>query len=167
MHAHIKTNIYFSVVLLFILSTLAAFTRDGNDKKKINYRTVQDSISPLSCGKTDSATVYLSKFRLESLDSNLIDSNIHIYFHDLGWCYYRTYLKSKNLAYIYKAVDAYKHALHHKSDYVSVMWNMAFCQYLICQCSIGDFYIELFKKLTPEEHWNTEQINRMKKNCEE
>ena len=133
----------------------------------LDYKTVSDSLSTLSCGKVDSLTVTETRTRLENFDTTKITKNIHLYYRDLEWCYYRLYLVTKDTSYIYKCIDSNKKSLHSKSDFSPALWEISFCYYLLGDCKKGKYYLEKYKNSTDKNNWREEQIKRMTAKCKD
>ena len=133
----------------------------------LDYKTFRDSLTQLSCGQVDSLTVVNTRTKLETVDTNLISSNIDIYYRDLGWCYYRLYLKTKDISFIRMASDSYEKALSHNPKYAAVLHDQFFFNYFFFKdCQKGKYYMALYKKVTPRKYWNKDEMKRLSNNCD-
>lgn len=133
----------------------------------LDYKSIRDSLTKLSCGKMDSSTVFNTKIKLETFDTALISSNIAMYYHDLGWCYYRIYGYTKDTSFIAMMSASYDKALSHNPNYGSVLWDKSFIHYFFYNdCQKGKYYMDRYKKVTRKKYWNHEQMKLFAENCE-
>lgn len=131
----------------------------------LDYKSVRDSLTLPSCGKVDSSTLNLTLHYLENFDPNSVIFNRQLYFHDLGWCYYRLYMKTQNTQCLHKAISAYEKALIIKPDYGTCLWNIACCEYLIGNCDQADKYMDRYKNITEEKYWDRKQMDLFSAKC--
>ncbi len=120
--------------------------------QKIDYRDIRDNNMSLTCGpRIDSSDVYGSLRRLEALDTNQIGKNIHMYYEDLGICYWMASSKP-GTNYLQKAVDANRKALYHKPKSTRAMWDLAFGYARLNDCTKAKLYLGLYEKHTPKKY---------------
>ena len=123
-------------LLVFIFSGIQA------SGQNLDYKSIRDSLTQLSCGQVDSLTVVKTRTKLETVDTNLISSNIDIYYRDLGWCYYRLYLETKDISFIRMASDSYDKALSHNPRYATVLHDQYFFNYFFyCFVFVSFFFL--------------------------
>ncbi len=134
--------------------------------QKQDYKIIRDSLTTLSCTPVDSLTLYQTIARLEAFDTNTISQHIELYYKDLGWCYYRLQMKTKDPKYFEMAINSFEKALYHKPDYSTVLWDNSFCYYFLGNCEKGKMYMDRYKKATRRKYWNREQIQRISKRCD-
>lgn len=151
-----KKTIFISLLLLFSCSIYA---------QDSNYKNIRKSLCNLSCKPNDSLELARTKKQLEAFDISKIDSNIHLYYHDLAWCYYKHYLKTKDLDFIKKAVLNYEKAIFNKKDFSSAFWNLAYYQKILGNCEKAKYYLKKYKKVTPKKYQDKTQIKHLKRNC--
>jgi len=150
----IKLKFSLTVIMLIALLTSSA--------QQTDYKIYRDSLSKLSCKPTDSLTVAETVERLQKTDTTQFNKNLHLYFRDLGWAYYRNYMHTKDATDLKNAVDAYLHQVDVHKDY----WNLCFCYFLLKDCDKGNFYLQKYLENTPEEYRQSEEkINRMTSKC--
>ena len=97
------------------------------------YRNRND-VPILSCQLIDSLLVLETMRKLEELDASLFYKNLHFYYRDLGWSYYRLYLLQKDTPLIHKSIDCYKKVVSQKRKDSSALWHLSFCYYLLGDC---------------------------------
>jgi hypothetical protein len=128
---------------------------------------MHDSFTQLSCGPVDSLTLVNTRIKLETYDTNSVSSNIDMYYHDLGWCYYRFYLMTLDTSYIRMASVSYDKALAHNPKYAVVLWDKSFISYFFYKdCKKGKYYMDRYKKLTRKKYWDREQMKRFSHGCD-
>ena len=143
-----KYSCWAVLILLFFMNNTKA------SSQKIDYRDIRDKNMSLTCGPgIDSSDVYGSMRRLEALDTNLIEKNIHMYYEDLGTCYWMAQGKP-GADYLQKSVEANQHALYHKPRSTKAMWNIAFSYAKQNDCGKAKHYLSLYEKHTPKKYLN-------------
>lgn len=157
------------ILSFFFLSIVSIQLASGQTNQAENnnhdYKLYRDSLSKLSCLPADSAFVARELTRLCQIDTTRFKKNLHIYYHDLGWAYYRLYLTNKELQFVGHAIENYKRALAIKTDYAIAWWNLSFSYFLMNKCRQGLESLEEYKKYTDEMYWNKEQMKRMTDRC--
>jgi hypothetical protein len=123
-------------------------------------------VSTLSCTQVDSLQLAETRQRLEQYDTTKITENIHLYYKDLGWCYYRLYLTYKQDYYLTLSVQAYEKCVAHKPDYGPALWDLAFEYGLLKNCEKSRLFLEKYLTNTPLEYQQKEeQIKSLKGKC--
>lgn len=128
---------------------------------------MRSGMPKLSCKPTDSLTVAETNLALRTIDTNLIDSNLDLYYRDLGWSYYRLYLFNKDTSFITKSIENYKKADYLKPNSSVTYWQLSFLYYLLADCKSGKYYLEKYKNVTERQYWHEDQIKRMIKDCKD
>jgi hypothetical protein len=135
--------------------------------QKLDYKIYRDSITKLSCKPQDSLTVARVNQELLSIDTMLFDQNMHIYYMDLAWSYYRLYLKNKDTSHLIQSTETYLKADFHDPNNSTIYWNLMFQYFLLLNCQKGYYYLERYLAVTDEEFIQREQIKLITKRCEE
>ncbi|CAN5380481.1 hypothetical protein BH09BAC5_BH09BAC5_15200 [soil metagenome] len=151
-----RIRFFLTLVVLLNLQMIA---------QKIDYKTVRDSLSVLSCGKVDSSEVVNTRNRLENFDTTQISKNIYLYYRDLQWCYYRSYLVSKDSTFIDQSIINGKKSLITQPYYTPALWDITFCYFLENDCENGKYYLEEYKKSIDKKYRQQDQINRITAKC--
>ncbi len=151
-------KILLSILTLIICSDILF----GQD---LDYKRIRQSLATNTCGKVDSADVYKTRIKLETLDTTKITKDIDYYYRDLAWCYYRTYMRHEDTTYLKLDIDNYLKSLYHKPNDPDAFWSLSFAYYRLGDCTKGKKYLDLYKTNTDQKFWNNVQIERMSKNC--
>lgn len=160
----LKNNFIFRLFLIIIISCCFEFIIYC---QKMDYKMWKDSLTQLSCIVMDSMTVIETRKNLESFDTSLIESNIDMYYHDLGWCYYMLYFHTKDTAYIRMASLTYDKALYHNPNNSKALWEKSFYNYFFYKdCIKGKYFMDRYKKSTRKKYWNKEQIRLLSAKCD-
>jgi hypothetical protein len=125
-----------------------------------------ESITKLSCKTFDSLTVVETNLVLKNIDTNLIYKNVDIYYSDLGWSYYRLYLKTKDTVLIRNSIDSYLKANFHKPNSSATLWQLASLSCIIGECTTGKQFFENYKSVTEKKYWREDEILSMTKRCD-
>ena len=131
----------------------------------LDYKEIRKQLSTLSCGKVDSADVYKTRIRLETFDTTKITKDIDYYYRDLAWCYYRTWLKTKDTTYLRLDVNNYIKSFVQKPKDTEALWNCAFGFYKLGDCVNGKKYLDLCLKYSDPNTPKKQQIESLTKNC--
>jgi hypothetical protein len=148
-----------ALVLISFLNT-TAFSQKGD------YKIMRESITKLSCKTFDSLTVVETNLVLKNIDTNLIDKNVDIYYRDLGWSYYRLYLKTKDTVLIRNSIDSYLKANFLKPNSSATLWQLASLSCIIGECTTGKQFFEHYKSVTEKKYWREDEILSMTKRCD-
>jgi hypothetical protein len=111
-------------------------------------------------------TVVETNLFLKNIDTNLFDKNVDIYYRDLGWSYYRLYLKTKDTVLIRNSIDSYLKANFHKPNSSATLWQLASLNCIIDECATGKQYYEKYKLVTEKKYWREDEIISMTKRCD-
>jgi len=150
----------FKAIHTFLYISLISLTSFGQN---YDYKKYRESLTKLSCKPFDSITVAETVEQLNQLDTNQFHENIDLYYHDLGWAYYRLYMINKDPIFIRHAIDNFTKQRNPKRDY----WNLAFCYFIIKDCVNGNKYLKMYRDNTDIEFWRPEEeIKRMTSKCE-
>lgn len=151
---------------LLIVLTLFSFLNSTAFSQKGDYKIVRENITKLSCKTFDSLTVAETNLVLKNMDTNLFDKNIDIYYRDLGWSYYRLYLYTKDTVLIRSSLDSYLKANFHNPNSSATLWQLAFLNCFIGDCSTGKQFFENYKSVTEKKYWREDEIISMTKRCD-
>jgi hypothetical protein len=148
-----------ALVLISFLNT-TAFSQKGD------YKIMRESIIKLSCKTFDSLTVVETNLVLKNIDTNLIYKNVDIYYRDLGWSYYRLYLKTKDTVLIRNSIDSYLKANFLKPNSSATLWQLASLSFIIGECTTGKHFFEHYKSVTEKKYWREDEILSITKRCD-
>ena len=151
---------------LIIALTLISFLNTTAFSQKGDYKIMRESITNLSCKTFDSLTVVETNLVLKNTDTNLIYKNVDIYYSDLGWSYYRLYLKTKDTVFIRNSIDSYLKANFHKPNSSATLWQLASLSCIIGECTTGKHFFEHYKSVTEKKYWREDEILSMTKRCD-
>jgi hypothetical protein len=154
-----KTTTLFFLFIILISSNKSGYSQ------KCDYKIMRDSITKLSCKPHDSLVVVHTNFILRNIDTNLIDTNLDLYYSDLAWSYYRLYLIQKDTSFIRRSIENYIKADQRKPNGSTTYWQLAFLYYLMDDCKQGKYYLEKFKSVTDKQYWREDQIKKITKDC--
>jgi hypothetical protein len=158
------------LVIFFALLENAIFAQVPSDQqsdKKLDYEQVQTQYSTLSCGSVSDSVLAATRRKLESVDTAAFAKNIHLYYRDLGWCYYIYYGKTADISYIGRATTCYKKALFHEPKYSSCLFDLALFNYIIYKdCIKGKEYLERYKRSITRRYWDKEEFKHMENSCQ-
>jgi hypothetical protein len=151
-----KIIIKILIVLFFFQNSLA---------QKINYLEIRDSLKGTSCANYDSSSIFQERERLQLFDTNRIDSNIYLYYSDIGMNYYKSYLVFKDSLNLELAIKNFKKSLFHRPENSIVLWNLSFSYFFLSNCELSQKSIKRYKKTTPRKYWDKKQMKYLRKIC--
>lgn len=124
---------------------------------------VKDSL--ISCENNDSLkTVRLIKL-LKSVDIDSISANRHIYYRDMGMCYYNLFFHGAGTQYLNLAIHEYDLSITQDSTYSLPYWDAAISYYLLKDCKRSNEYLKKYMALAPKREWDKNSIKVIKKGC--
>ena len=100
-----------------------------SNSQKIDYKKIRNSLTSITCVKTDTSTIISAKQKLEAFDTNSINKYLYIYYSDLANSYFLLYAHNKDSVFLFKSIENYKKSLFHKSNYPKAYWQLSFCYY--------------------------------------
>ena len=150
---------------LIIVFSISFFFNVNVFSQKGDYKIMRDTLIKLSCKAFDSLVIVQSISELTSIDTNLLDQNVDLYYRDLGWGYYRLYLYTKDTTLIRKSIESYNKAKYHKPKDSTTFWELAHLHYILEDCETGKYYLDQFKKITEKQFWREDQIKLITKRC--
>lgn len=131
----------FSLLVIFGgLNIASAFSQQDYLKMDI-----QDSV--LECGNRDSAKTIRLIGRLVAINPATIDSNRHIYFKDLGMCYYNMFILKQDTSYLRLAIKQYDLSIEADSAYDQPYWNAAISLFILHECIKSKEYMNKYLAL--------------------
>jgi len=163
----LKTRINPKIVtmkFIFIL-ILGICVANSSLAQNYDYKILRDSLTRLSCKPTDSVTVAKVNRELLNIDTSLIDKNIHIYYSDLAWSYYRMYLFSKDTNQVRSSISNYENSDFHKPNSSTTYWQLASLYMILKDCDKGLHYLERHIDVTEEAYLRYEQIQFLRDKC--
>jgi len=119
----------------------------------------------MSCGAVDSGIVNTSIRNLLALDTSGIMKNMHMYYEDLGQCYWKMSGGEDGPHYLQLSINATSKALYHDPKSSKALWNLAFAHTLMGDCDKGRSYIEQYKFATRKKYWDEDQIRLLLERC--
>ncbi len=147
----------------FIIPTLLYVDLVAQD---IDYLEIRSEVNLLSCGSTSEENLIQTKKNLLRLDSARIESNIEEYYYDLAMCYSKFDLLTDEINQSDSSLMYKFRAFSHKPDHSPTLWSLAF-HYLVVDnnCEKGRYYLNQYKKHTPNQYWDYDQIDSITKYC--
>lgn len=131
-----------------------------------DYKIDRKQITSLSCGPVDSIQLADTRKSLENVDTTTISENIHLYYKDLGWCYYRFYLKYNQIYFLEMSVIAYEKCIAHQPDYGPALWDLAFEYAHLKNCEKSKKHLDKYLKIRAKEFQQKEdQIISLRNKC--
>jgi hypothetical protein len=159
------TNSKYITMKFLVILVLGICCATISHAQKYDYKILRDSLTRLSCKPTDSVTVAKVNRELLNIDTSLIDKNIHIYYSDLAWSYYRMYLFSKDTNQVRSSISNYKNSDFHKPNSAITYWQLAFLYLILEDCDKGLYYLERHIAVSEEEYLRHEQIQLLRDKC--
>ncbi len=148
-----------TVILLHLFASIG-------HSQKVDYADIRDSVRTIACGAPDTADVNQSLRNLTSLDTTLIEKNIHMYYEDLGMCYWMFTNGENGQIYIRLAIEANHKALYHKPKSTKALWNLSVAYFIMGDCLNGKLYMEKYKQYAKKKYWDEEQEKGLLERCE-
>ena len=154
------------IKLFFVIATTLYILNIGN-AQKIDYLDVRDSLYLVGCGKNSADDLDQSEKNLLQFDTTTVHKNLDLYYKDLGMCYYRYWSKTKDLKYADLSIKYHKKGIAKNPKFPSNYWQIAFINYFLGYCEIGDDYITQYKEVQEEKYWQVDQIRDLKTLCQD
>jgi hypothetical protein len=95
-----------------------------------DYAKLRPTVMVMSCGAVDSGIVNTSIRNLLALDTSAIMKNMHMYYEDLGQCYWKMSGGEDGPHYLQLSINATSKALYHDPKSSKALWNLAFAHTL-------------------------------------
>lgn len=124
---------------------------------------IQDSV--LECGNRDSARTIRLIRMMQAIDTDSISVNKHVYYKDLGMCYYNLFIMKSDTSFLRFAIREYDKSIMQDSAYYYAYWNAAVSYYILNDCMRCNAYLQKYLALAPKKSWDKTTLNTMKKRC--
>lgn len=123
--------------------------------------------SMLSCGNHDTTLTRRLISNLKAINPDTL-ANRHVYYKDLGMCYYDLFYNSNDTSYLTEAIKALTTSVTIDSTYYISYWNMAVSYFFLKNCKKCQFYIDKYAALAPRKQLKKDkrQIEGMRKRCQ-
>lgn len=149
------------ILLLGFLTIIALRT----SAQSTDYAKLRPTVMVMTCGALDSGIVNTSLRNLLTLDTSRIEKNMHMYYEDLGQCYWLKSGGDDGSHYLQLSIEATSKALYHDPKSSKALWNLAFAHTMSGDCDMGKSYIEKYKLVTKKKYWDEEQIQLLLERC--
>ncbi len=149
-------------ILLF--NTLLIWTV-GLSAQSTDYAKLRSTVLVTVCGPQDSSIVNRSIRNLLALDTSGIKKNMHMYYEDLGQCYWKKTGGEDGQHYLQMSIETTRKALFHDPQSSKALWNLAFAHTMNGDCDMGRSYIEKYKLATKKKYWEEDQIRLLFERC--
>jgi hypothetical protein len=133
--------------------------------QQTDYANLRPTVLVTVCGPQDSSIVNTSIRNLLALDTSRINKNMHMYYEDLGQCYWKKSGGEDGQHYIQMSIEATSKALYHQPESSKALWNLAFAYTMNNDCDKGKMYIERYKLATKKKYWDEEQMRLLFEKC--
>lgn len=130
-----------------------------------DYAKLRPTVMVMSCGALDSGIVNTSLRNLMGLDTNRIKKNIHMYYEDLGQCYWLKSGGEEGSFYLKLSIATTRKALYHNPKSSKALWNLAFAYTKNGDCDTGKNYIAKYKEVSKKKYWHEDQTNLLFEHC--
>lgn len=137
----------------------------GLSAQPTDYAKLRPTVLIMACGVQDSSIVNTSIRNLLALDTNGIKKNMHMYYEDLGQCYWKKSGGKDGPHYLQLSIEATSKALYHQPESSKALWNLAFAYTMNGNCDMGKSYIEKYKLVTKKKYVDEEQIKLLFEQC--
>lgn len=150
---------------IFILSILAGIS---HIQAQTDYLKLPLGDSMLSCGNHDTALTWRLIANLKAINPDTL-TNRHVYYKDLGMCYYDLFYNNNDTTYLKEATKALGTSVTIDSTYYLAHWNLAVSYFFLNNCKKCRFHIDKYATLTPRKQLkrDKQQIEGMRKKCED
>ena len=149
----------FLVLILLLSVSMLSYSQ------RVDYMTLRPSVMMYTCRAIDSIALNTSLHNLVELDTNKIAKNLHIYYEDLGQCYWILSQGQMGSFYINKAIEATLKALYHKPDATTALWNLSFAYTFNGDCTTGKYYMEKYRQHSKKKYWYEDQERMLFQHC--
>ncbi|HQW01268.1 MAG TPA: hypothetical protein PLV75_08635 [Saprospiraceae bacterium] len=149
-------------VILFCILICLTF---GIRAQQTDYAKLRPSVLVTACGVQDSSIVNTSIRNLLALDTSGIIKNMHMYYEDLGQCYWMKSGGKDGQHYLQLSIEVTNKALYHQPESSKALWNLAFAHTMMGDCEKGRSYIEKYKLATRKKYWDEDQIRLLLERC--
>lgn len=149
-------------ILLIGLLTIIALRASA---QQTDYAKLRPTVLVTTCEANDSSVVNTSIRNLLVLDTSTIKKNMHMYYEDLGQCYWKKSGGDDGNHYLQLSIEATQKALYHQPESSKALWNLAFAHTMMGDCDKGRSYIEQYKLATKKKYWDEDQIRLLFEKC--
>lgn len=149
------------ILLLGFLTIISLRT----SSQQTDYAKLRPTVLITTCGAQDSNVVNTSIRNLLALDTSGINKNMHMYYEDLGQCYWKKSGGEDGQHYLQLSIEATSKALYHDPKSSKALWNLAFAYTMNGDCDKGISYIEQYKLVTKKKYVDEDQIKLLFENC--
>lgn len=130
-----------------------------------DYRKLPLWDSMLSCGNHDTVLTHRLITKLKAINPDTL-LNRHIYYKDLGMCYYDLYFNnSSNTANLVEAVKYLEQSAAADSMYDQAQWNLAISYFLLGDCKNSVAHLNKYLATTPRKKRDKGNIASIRKRC--
>lgn len=149
---------------IILFSTLLIWTV-GLSAQQTDYAKIRPTVLITACGANDSNMVNTSIHNLLALDTSGIKKNLHMYYEDLGQCYWKKSGGEDGQHYLQLSIEATSKALYHQPESSKALWNLALAHMINGNCDMAKNYIEQYMQATKKKYWQEDQIKLLFERC--
>jgi len=136
-----------------------------SSSQKLNYLSIRDSLTFATCGRIDSITTMRMYDNLVQFDTNVVGTNIHYYYYDLGMAYYKRFGNTHDTNFLRKSARVFEKALYHEPEFSNALWNLALNYCFLENCPKSTYYLKKYKQVTPKSSRMKDQNRYMESRC--
>lgn len=141
---------------------ISAHDLSGQD---MDYGLTHDSLEVKRIGIQDTQVINKVQRFLFDIDTNLISSNIHLFYADLGLSYYKRFQASKDTQFLLTAIDFFDKSLSHEPNNTKILEQNIECCFKVDNCAKGSYYFKRLSKLRPRKKLNNTRIEEVSRHC--
>lgn len=141
---HFIMKTLFTLVFLVLMTIVAA-------QKPIHYDSLRLIDSYSSCQVNDSIGNETLVNKLEKMDTSVFVSGLSTYFRDLGFCYYKKYIYSKDTNQLTKAIELTGYSWEIDNSNSLSAWDLGIFYFFKGDCDKSIIFFDRYRKIKSEK----------------